>query len=143
MEGWQGSCLDLSRQNYSRLWRFWWRHLSLRTLAGIQISMDTSSLDLQRPCLSSVISSVVYQYINCTSQSTSKPIPRLDPIVDQDPRKGLRPPLVLLGRILTASLPPVPGGSLERTGTEKLVMCNHGRRLSVILHFTCKKICLG
>ena len=63
--------------------------------------------------------------------------------MDQDPRKGLRPTVVLLGRILRASFPPVPGGSLERTGTEKLVMCNHGRRLSVILHFTCKKIYFG
>ena len=60
--------------------------------------------------------------------------------MDQDPTKGLRPPLVLLERILTASIPLIPGGSLERTGPENLVMCNHG---TVILYFTCKKIYLG
>ena len=66
---------------------------------------------------------------SCQSTGDNKENPKTRSHSGSRPRKGLRPPLVLLGRILRASFPPVPGGSLERTRTEKLVMCNHGRRL--------------
>ena len=54
---------------------------------------------------------------SCQSTGDNKAIPKTRSHSGSRPRKGLRPPLIFLGRIVIASFPPVPGGSWEGTGT--------------------------
>ena len=54
---------------------------------------------------------------SCQSTGDNKAIPKTRFHSGSRPRKGLRPPLIFLGRIVIASFPPVPGGSWEGTGT--------------------------
>ena len=54
---------------------------------------------------------------SCQSTGDDKANPKTRSHSGSRPRKGLRPPLIFLGRIVIASFPPVPGGSWEGTGT--------------------------